>query len=61
VAKRAAAPSGVASGDIVKEEDLGTPVRVIKASEGLAKLDADPNRLTLVVGDDGRIALAVWE
>jgi len=36
-------------------------VRVIKASEGLAKLDADPNRLTLVVGNDGRIALAVWE
>jgi hypothetical protein len=34
---------------------------VIRASEGLAKLDTDPNRLTLVVGDDGRIVLAVWE
>ena len=61
VAKGAAAPAGVSSGDMVKEEDLGAPVRVIKASEGLPKLDTDPNRLTLVVGDDGRIALAIWE
>jgi hypothetical protein len=61
VAKGAAAPAGVASGDIVNEEDLGAPVRVIKASEGVGKLDTDPNRLTLVVGDDGRIALAIWE
>jgi len=61
VAKGAAAPAGVASGDLVKEEDLGANVRVIKASEGMPKLDTDPNRLTLVVGDDGKIALAVWE
>ena len=45
----------------MKEEDLGAPVRVIKASEGMGKLDTDPNRLTLVVDDDGRIALAIWE
>jgi len=51
----------VASGDIVKEEDLGANVRVIKASEGVTKLDMDPNRLTLVVGDNGRIELAIWD
>ena len=61
VGKGAASPGGVASGDIVKEEDLGANVRVIKASEGVTKLDMDPNRLTLVVGDNGRIELAIWD
>lgn len=61
VAKGAAAPAGAAGSDIVKEEDLGANVRVVKASDGLAKLDMDPNRLTLVVGDNGKIELAVWD
>ena len=61
VANGAASPAGVASGDIVKEENLGGNVRVIKASDGLARLDTDPNRLTLVVGDSGKIEFAIWE
>ena len=36
-------------------------LRVVKASDGIQKLDADPNRLTLVLGEDGRIVLAVWD
>ena len=36
-------------------------MRVVKALDGLAKLDMDPNRLTLVVGDNGKIELAVWD
>jgi len=61
VGKGAASPAGIGSGDLVKEEDLGASVRVIKASEGVAKLDMDPNRLTLVVGDNGKIELAIWD
>lgn len=61
VANGATAPAGVASGDIVREGDLGGNVRVIKASDGLAKLDTDPNRLTLVVGDNGKIVSAIWD
>jgi len=61
VAKGAATPAGAGGGDVVKEEDLGANVRVVKASDGLAKLDMDPNRLTLVVGDNGKIELAVWD
>jgi len=43
-----------ARSDIVKEEDLGPNVRVVKASDGLGKRDMDPDRLTLVVGVTAR-------
>lgn len=59
VAKGTSAPA--AAGSVVKEEDLPPNLRVIKASEGVKKFDADPNRLTLILGDDGRIETAVWE
>jgi len=36
-------------------------VRVVKASDGLGKRDMDPDRLTLVVGDNGKIDLAIWD
>lgn len=61
VARGAAPPAGVTAADLVREEDMPTNVRVLKPADGIAKFDADPNRLTLVVGDDGRIAIAVWD
>lgn len=60
-ARGAAAPAGVAAGDIVKEEDLPYRVRVIKPTDGIAHYDIDPNRLTLVLGEDGRIVDAGWD
>jgi hypothetical protein len=61
VAKGQPAPAGRAAGDIVLEADLPVPVRVIGATQGVEKLDADPNRLTLLLGTDGRIVSAVWD
>ena len=61
VPKGASAPAGAGSGDVVREEDLPATLRVVKASDGVAKLDTDPNRLTLVLSEDGRIAIAVWD
>lgn len=61
VAKGQQAPAGRAAGDIVLESDLPAPVRVIGAAQGVEKLDVDPNRLTLLLGTDGRIVSAVWD
>lgn len=61
VAKGAAAPAGVAAGDIVNEADLGVPIRVIRPTDGIPNYVYDPNRLTLVLSEDGRIADAAWD
>ncbi len=61
VAKGTAVPAGKTEAEIVKEEHLPAALRVIKPSDGIAKLDSDPNRMTLVVGEDGRIVAAVWD
>ncbi len=61
VAKGASAPAGVAAGDQIKEESLPPLLRIIKPTDGIAMLDPNPNRLTLVLGEDGRIADAVWD
>ena len=55
------APAGVSADSIVREETLPSTVHVIKAGEGIRKLDTDPNRLTLVLNDEGRIVIAVWD
>jgi hypothetical protein len=55
------APAGVSADSMVREESLPTTVHVIKAGEGIRKLDTDPNRLTLVLNDEGRIVIAVWD
>jgi hypothetical protein len=54
-------PAGVSAADSVREENLPRLLNVVKANEGIGKLDSDPNRLTLVLGDDGRIVIAVWD
>jgi hypothetical protein len=54
-------PSGKDDASVIKEEQLPATLRIIKLSEGMVKQDSDPNRLTLVIGDDGRIVTAVWD
>jgi hypothetical protein len=61
VAKGETAPSGVSSNEVIHEESLPKLLHVVKPAEGLGKLDSDPNRLTIVIGDDGRIVIAVWD
>lgn len=60
VARGASAPAGVAAADLVKEESLPPMLRIIKPTDGIALLEPNPNRLTLVLSEDGRIADAVW-
>jgi len=61
VAKGESAPAGVSSGNVIHEESLPKILHVVKPTDGIGKLDSDPNRLTLVIGDDGRIVIAVWD
>ncbi|MGA7625754.1 MAG: hypothetical protein WB630_03180 [Candidatus Acidiferrales bacterium] len=61
VAKGENPPSGVSADSIVHEESLPKTLRVVKPTDGLGKLESDPNRLTLVLGEDGRIVIAVWD
>lgn len=61
VAKGASAPTGKSAGEIVREEQLPGGTRVLKPTDGIATADSNPNRLTLVVGEDGRITSAVWD
>jgi len=61
LAKGESLPAGVTAADSVREEDLPRLLNVIKGNAGIGKLDSDPNHLTLVLGDDGRIVIAVWD
>jgi hypothetical protein len=61
VGKDGAVPSGTTAGDIVREEDLPKNTRILHPSDGVASAQPDPNRLTIVIGEDGRIADAAWE
>jgi hypothetical protein len=61
VAKGANPPAGVAADQIVREADLPWTLRVIKPNDGLPSYTFDPNRLTLVLSDDGRIVDAAWD
>ena len=61
VAKGAQPPAGAAAGNIVREADLAWNVRVIKPTDGLPSYAFDPNRLTLVLSEDGRIVDAAWD
>jgi hypothetical protein len=61
VAKGAAAPAGTPASEVVQEEDLPAHARVVRPTDGIDDMRSNPNRLTLVIGDDGRIVDAVWE
>lgn len=61
VAKASAPPAGAAPADLVQEQDLPPNLRILRPADGVGRLDADPNRLTLVLGDDGRVSIAMWD
>lgn len=61
VAKGANPPAGVAAGDIVREADLPYTLRVIKPTDGIPSYAFEPNRLTLLLSEDGRIVDAAWD
>lgn len=61
LAKGATAPAGVAADDVVRETDLPYTLRIIRPTDGIRGYRFDPNRLTLVIGEDGRITDAAWD
>jgi hypothetical protein len=61
VAKGANPPAGVPADQIVREADLPWMLRVIKPDDGVPSYTFNPNRLTLVLSDDGRIVDAAWD
>jgi hypothetical protein len=60
-AKGSRPSAGAAERDTVREEDLPPHARIIHPGDGVGDMHPDPNRLTLVLGDDDRIVDAVWE
>jgi hypothetical protein len=61
VAKGETPPANTPASDILREEDLLWQVRVIKPRDGIHSYTLDPNRLTLVLSEDGRIVDAAWD
>lgn len=61
VPRGAHAPAGVAETGLVHEERLPSNTRVVKHSDGVSSAESDPNRLTLILGKDGRVTAAVWD
>lgn len=61
VAKGATPPSGVAAGEILREEDLPPNTRIVRPTDGVGDVRPNPNRLTLLLGEDGRVTEATWE
>jgi hypothetical protein len=61
VAKGDAAPAGVAADQVLREDDLPPNSRVIRSTDGIADVHRNPDRLTVLVGEDGRIVDAIWE
>lgn len=61
VGKGEAAPAGVAPDQVLRQEDLPPNVRVIRPNDGIGDMQHNPARLTLVIGEDGRVADAAWE
>lgn len=61
VAKGANPPAGVAADNVVREADLPYTLRIIKPNDGIASYALDPNRLTLLLSEDGRIVDGAWD
>jgi hypothetical protein len=61
VAKGAAAPSGMDESQVLHAENLPPNTRIIRATDGIADVNRNPDRLTILVGEDGRVVDAVWE
>ena len=61
VAKGTNPPAGVPADGIIREADLPWTLRVIKPTDGIPSYTPDPNRLNLVLSEDGRIVDAGWD
>jgi len=61
VPKGSTPPAGVAATEIVKEDELPRNLRIVGPKDGISDLQSNPNRLTLVIGDDGKIVDAAWD
>jgi hypothetical protein len=61
VAKGQTAPSNRAADSVVREEDLPHNLRVIRESDGIGAIESDPNRLTLLLNENGEIVAAMWD
>lgn len=58
------APEGVMAQSqqgVVRQEELPKALRIIKAGDGIRGMEHDPNRLSLILGEDGTILEAFWE
>jgi hypothetical protein len=60
VGRSLAGPGAAPGGDAIAPGTLPPGTRVIRPEEGIADLHPDPNRLTLLLGDDGHVTEAVW-
>jgi hypothetical protein len=61
VAKGGSAPAGATAEQTVREEDLPANSRILRPSDGIGDMRTNPNRLTILLGEDGRIVDAIWE
>jgi hypothetical protein len=61
LARGAAAPAGRAASDVVREEDLPYPLRIVRPTDGIPSYEYEPNRLTLVLSEAGQIVDAAWD
>jgi hypothetical protein len=53
--------NGRAKETLVREENLPHTLRVIRATEGVGSLDSQPNRMTLILDEDGKVITASWD
>ena len=61
VAKGANPPAGATAENTVREADLPYMLRIIKPTDGISSYTLEPNRLTLLLSEDGRIVDGAWD
>lgn len=61
VAKGANPPAGATADNTVREADLPYTLRIIKPTDGIPSYALEPNRLTLLLSEDGRIVDGAWD
>ena len=61
VAKGGNPPAGATAENTVREADLPYMLRIIKPTDGISSYTLEPNRLTLLLSEDGRIVDGAWD
>jgi len=61
VQKGGTVPTGMGENQILRADDLPPDTRIIRATDGISDVRRDPDRLTILVGEDNRVVDAVWE